>query len=336
VTLTVDDLRTAGLGAQCESIEQAIADHQDGTSANVAVVSEPFAGRDILLTYAEELLGDAVERLRFAPTAAVGERPQIPDAPAIILDDCQYLFRRQIGGFDALDRLLEEIAVSDTLFLTSWNRYAWAYLASVRDVADSFPVEIRIPPLTAAQIEALLRENYGPEMPTFVDTGEAGRIKTIAVERVSVGLPGGRSATIPIPTPNPEWVTSWFQRDADEGIEAVVYEKLRRLSHGNPGLVTTFWEAAVRDGTIAPAYVEDPISAPQLDDESALLALLLVTFERLPWDVLSEMMPGDGVETSLQRLETQGIVDVDDGEVSLEPAGVHGTVEHLRGRRLLW
>jgi len=337
VTLTVDDLRTAGLGAQCEAIETAIADHQDGTSANVAVTSEPFAGRDILLTYAEELLGDAVERLRFAPTAAEGERPRIPDAPAVILDDCHYLYRREIGGFDALNYLLEEIAVSDTLFLTSWNRYSWAYLAAVKDVDDSFPVEVPIPPLTAGQVEALLTANY--EVPTFVDTGQAGRIKTIQVERVPVGLPGSRKLSLPFVTPNPEWVSSWRQDD-DEKIRAVVYEKLRRVSHGNPGLVTTFYEEAVRETDsgpeIAPAYVEDPIGELVLDDDTAFLALLVVSFEELSWDALSQMMPDAAVETALQQLDNQGLVDVEDGVISLAPGGLHAAVEHLQRRRLVW
>lgn len=334
MTLTIDDLRTAGLGEQCAAIEDAIAAARNGRSPNVAVISEPFAGREVLLDYAEDLLDGSVERRRFDGVVAGDEVPALPDVPAMILDDCHYLYRREIGGFDALTDLLERLAMSDTLVVASWNRYAWRYLAAVRDVDDSFPVEIEIPSLSTEQIEALVTANY--DRPSFVDTGAAGRIKTVTVDRQSVRLWGSRTLTVPLVRPNPAWVRSWWTRDDEASLEAVVYEKLRRVANGNPGLVTRFWEDSIENDEIAPANVHDPVTDVSLDEASAGLLLRVVSKESVPRSLLADTTGDTPVDTTLQKLRARGIVAVQDEHVSITPEGLHTVVDHLDRRRLLW
>ena len=64
-TVPIEELRSAGVGDEVETVATAVAEYLDGgTGANVAVVSEPYAGRDALLEYAESLLEDEAEFAR--------------------------------------------------------------------------------------------------------------------------------------------------------------------------------------------------------------------------------------------------------------------------------
>lgn len=338
MTVPVDDLRAAGLEGVFEALERAVADHAAGESANVAVVSDPFGGREALLDYAEETLEGSAERISLSATASQATEPTLPDAEVVIIDDCQYLYRRQIGGFDVLDRVIERMAMSETLFITSWNRYAWRYLSRVRNVDRSFPVVVEIPELDAGGIERLVTARYGPDLPEFVSTGEAGRIKTLLVNWRGVEVAG---RTIPVPTvkPNTAWVTSWWTTDDEESIEAVVYEKVRRVSNGNPGIATSVWEEALDagdPGAVAPAYVRDLDVEFDLSDEQALLLLVVVSTERVRLDTLADVAPDVQVETALGPLVDRGILATEGNEVWITPAGLAPAVEALRRRRLLW
>lgn len=346
MTIPVADLRAAGLDEEVEALSKVVAQYLDDekdldrADSNVAVVSDPFAGRAALLDYAEELLGDDVVRVGLESVVTdPGRLPDIPSDRPLLVDDCQYLYRRCIGGFDVLDRFLERLAMTDTLVVTSWNRYAWGYLAAVRGVGESFPLEIHIPPLTAAQTAAVVTAHRDGDEPAFVDAGTAGRVKTVTVDRRPVSLPGDRTVDVPVVRANPAWLTSWTTRDADESIEAVVYEKLRRVSHGNPGIATTVWEHSVRetdDGAeIAPGYIEDPVTQlDRIDEPKAFLLLLVVSMESVRRATLEEVLDAP-VDTDLQALASEGVVSVTDDRVRLEPVGLHPAVDSLRRRRML-
>ena len=77
-----------------------------------------------------------------------------------------------------------------------------------------------------------------------------------------MGLPRGRSVAVPYPKPNPAWTASWSVRDETASIEAVTFEKLRRVSAGNPGVALAIWEESVADGQIAPGYVRRSTADP--------------------------------------------------------------------------
>ncbi|WP_284010582.1 hypothetical protein [Haloarcula pelagica] len=347
VTIPVDHLRAAGLGTQVELLSTAVAEYLDDdktldrVDSNVAIVSDPFAGRTALLEYAEELLGEQARRVTLSEVVT-GEEPlpEIPTDRALLLADCHYLYRRCVGGFDVLDEFLERLAMTNQLVVTTWNRYSWRYLAAVRRVDQSFPLEIRLPPMDAEQIEAVVRAHVGDSLPTFVETGAAGRIKTVDVGRYPVDLWGDRTVRLPYVRPNPAWVASWWS-DEDTQLQAVVYEKLRRVSHGNPGIATSLWDRSVReteDGReIAPRYVRDPVAdCTGLADETAYLLWHVVAMEGLDRDRLASMLDRERIDTAVQTLANMGVVDVAGREISLRPVGLHPAVAELTRRQLLW
>lgn len=340
-SVPVEDLRAAGYGDEVEKVATAVAGYlDDGVGGNVAVVSDPYAGRESLVAYAESLLDGEFVQVDLDPSAADGTGPDLPDAGAdagaLVVTNCHYLFERRIDGFEALDDFLDRIALSETLVVTSWNRHAWSYLDAVRDVGDTFPTRVEIPPLDAEEIQTVIEAHYGPDLPDVVDTGSAGRVKTVVFDRYPVGLPGGRSVSIPVPKPNPAWLASWSVSGAEAGVEAVVFEKLRRVSNGNPGVALAVWEDSVRDGEIAPGYVEAFETDLALDDDAAVLLWSVVATESVPVDRLTALFDRRPVETSLQGLAERGLVTVEDGRVAVAPQALHLAVAALERRGLLW
>jgi len=367
-SVPVEDLRAAGFGDEVEKVATAVAGYlDDGVGGNVAVVSDPYAGRDSLLAYAESLLDGELVRVDLDPTAADGTGPELPDpdelgadgdgegdrnrngnestdgdsddtpgAGVLVVANCHYLFGRRIDGFAALDAFLDRIALSETLVLTSWNRYAWSYLDAVRDVGDTFPTTVEIPRLDAEEIATVVEAHFGPDLPDIVDTGSAGRVKTIVFDSWRVGLPRGRSLAVPYPKFNPAWTASWSITGESEGIEAVTFEKLRRVSAGNPGVALAVWEESVTDGQIAPGYIEAFATDLGLDDDAATLLWTVVAQESVGIDRLSALFDRQPVEATVQKLVERGFVTVDDDCVTVPPRALHPAVVALERRGMLW
>jgi hypothetical protein len=353
VALTAADFEAAGLGDQLADIEAAVADHLDGSVANVAVVAEPYAGRDVLLSYAEEHLGAAAAHVSFDEVVTEPDALEFPNHEVVVVEGCHYLYARRIGGFDVLDAFLEHIATADELYVTAWNKWAWDYLVAVRDVDRAFPVQVDVPRLEAESITSLVNAHVD-EMPAFVETGDHGRVKTVDFDRVSVGV-GDRELVVPIPELNLEYVTARDLGDEYGEVERVVYEKLTRLAEGNPGVALALWDRAVRDGEMAPAFLDERDRPLDLDDDEAMALTTVLCKERLSVDTLESLLPGVAVAQAIQTLSHQRLVDVetevepgdgggdaDGGEetettvVSVAPERFHAAVEHLEGRRLLW
>jgi len=370
-SVPVEDLRAAGYGDEVEKVATAVARYlDDGVGGNVAVVSDPYAGRDSLLSYAESLLDDAVVRVDLDPAAADGSGPELPDsdeiaanasgdaatgaddaaprtesdgddgvaerAGAVVVANCHYLFERRIDGFAALDAFLDRIALSETLVITSWNRHAWSYLDAVRDVGDTFPTVVEIPRLDAEEIATVVEAHYGSDLPAFVDTGRAGRVKTIVFDGWRVRLPRGRSVSVPYPRFNPAWTASWSVTGEDEGIEAVTFEKVRRVSVGNPGVALAVWAESVTEGEIAPGYIEALETDLTLDDDAAVLLWTVVAQESVGIDRLSALFERRPVEAVIQGLVERGLVTVEGDRVTVPPRALHPAVVALERRGVLW
>lgn len=328
-------MRAAGLGDRFEAIDAAVADHLDGTDSNVAVIGEPFAGRDVLVEYADDEFGAASQRVRYDGVVTDPADLEFPNAEVAVVDGCHYLYTRQIGGYDVLDDFLSAVVERDAMFVTAWNHYAWEYLSAIRDIEHTFPVQIRIPTLDSAAITELILNHYGSDTPEFVQTGDAGRVKSIDFGRHTLSL-GSRHLTVPVPELNLEYITSRSNTDRYGDVEAVVFQKLTYLSDGNPGVAGRLWERSVRDGTIGPAHVEAVDTTLDIDDDEAFLLELVLAKGSVSVEMLQDILINVPVERSLGTLANMGVVTVSGGTVRLVPERLHATAEHLRGRQLIW
>lgn len=333
--LTTSDFEAAGLSAELEAIETAVGDHLEGRNANVAVIGEPYAGRDLLLSHAESHLGAASGDVSFDAPVTETSDLEFPNREVVVVEGCHYLYRRHIGGFDVLDAFLEHVADSDAMYVTAWNRWAWDYLAGVHDVDRTFPVQVPIPRLDAEAITHLV-ESHVDHLPTFVETDAHGRVKTLDVTATRVNPVGDVELSVPTPELNLEYLTA---RDLDEqfgDVERVVYERLANLAEGNPGVALALWDRAVDDGRISPTSLEEPEGGLSLDDDAAFALTTILCKERLTVDALERVREDLAVPQAVDSLANQGLVTVEDGVVSVAPERFHAAVEHLEGRRYLW
>ncbi len=332
--LDAADLRAAGLDGVLDRLDRLVGEGLTERGTNVAVVGGPYVGRDVLLDHVEREL--AVETHREALGGVVRELPAFPESEAVVIDDCQSLYTREVGGFDALEAFLDRAAVSDRPFVTAWNRYAWTYLTAVRDVGESFTEVVRVPRVEPEGIAAMLLSR-GPT-PEFVETDDEGPVGVVDLEwaRVSVG---GRTVPVPVPEVNAEYVTSQAL-SLGEGMtdaQAVVFEKVARASRGNPGVAAAVWERSVRDGTVAPVDVEADDRELRVDDDEAFVLELLLAKGALSLATLSSVLDRLPAQRIVQSLADRGHVLVgEDDRVTLAPESLRAVVDHLGGRRLVW
>lgn len=98
MNLDESDLRAAGLGRLFDEIDAAVADHLAGSVSNVAVIADPFAGREVLVEYADEALGAASGRVTLDTVVTSLDDVEFPDTEVVLIDGCHYLYSRRING----------------------------------------------------------------------------------------------------------------------------------------------------------------------------------------------------------------------------------------------
>lgn len=333
--ISVEDLEAAGVDEQLSMIEKAVENHLEGAHSDLAVVSPPFAGREVLLDYAEDAFGAATARLTLGENVT-DALPDLPEAKIVLVDNCHYLYTRQIGGFDLLEAFLDRIVTGDALYVTSWNQYAWTYLSEVANVDVAFPTTVQIPQLNAGQVRKLLSSYHGSALPEFVEVEDKGRMKTVDIEWTSRPLWGDRQFKVPYLEFNAEYVLSRFADDVELDIEAVVYQQIAQLSVGAPGVATKLWDRSIRDGTIAPSYVQEVDQPLDIDHDEAFVLEVVLTNEEITYSDLEWICSDVSVDRAVQTLRTEGVVSVDGDRVRIDPERLYSTVNHLAGRQLIW
>jgi len=315
--------------AEREAIERTVAAAESDATPHVAVVGEPYAGRTALLEHAAAVLDGSV---RVDLTGPVDEPVELPDEPAVVVDDCQYLYTRTVDGFDPLAAFADDLVDGDRLFVTGWNRGAWDYLASVRDVDDLFATVVEVPGLSTDATERLLTETHDGPLPEFVESGSTD--PAFGTERPTLSLPGGRS--VPLPRLSLARVRDALGDDDPADVRARVFETVTDRAGGNPTVARALWETAVVDGTVSPARVRAAVPEVSLSDADAFALVVVLTNERLPLARLRSVVGDRRYRRSLRRLRRQNLVTVVDDRVQIEPAAVPSTAAFLSRRRLLW
>jgi len=305
------------LGDDSERFEAVLSGEASGP---VAVVGDPFAHRGVVLDRAVEALdatrvalepGDGVDDVRAAFDAAAAGA----DAGAVVVEHCQQLYERRVGGFAPLSAFLDELATVDATVVTGWNRYAWAYLAAVRALDREFPVTVALEPLPAERLAELVLDRYDG-MPAFAaDDPDRGGL--VVTRRVAVGW-GNRSVTVPVPVPSPVAVRELFA-DGDVNPKDVTFGRLAAVSNGNVGVAASIWDRR-RSAEVRPSDVDAPVSDLDVDREEAFCLRVVLAKERVARDQLAAIV--DDVDRVLARLCRDGVVAVEDGVVELVPEAV--------------
>jgi len=308
----------------------------DGTEPGpLAIVGAPYAGRERVLDAAAERLDAA--RVRLQPGDGAGPVRDALDNSAdgraadgrpLVVDDCQHLYTRAVGGFEPLEAFLDLLAGTERTVVTGWNRFAWAYLITVRVVEPVFAETAELGAVGADRLAELVLARY-ESLPAF-EPDEAVPAGPVSVRRHEVEI-GGRTLSVPVPVPNlgGTWTTD---ADAEADPRDLVFERLAAAADGNVGVASAIWER-YRHDTIRPSDIAVPGTDLELDRDEAFCLRVVLAKERLPRSELDAVLDSNP-DRVLARLRRAGVVSVADGEVRLDPAAVPTAVDSTDRERI--
>lgn len=185
--LTDEAYRVARPAADAAVVEALDAWRADRVRGTIAVVGDPGAGKTTYLNAIEALVGDeaepvvrvALEERMTSVEALVAWVSSLVEAEAstraelvaalndgpervVVIDHCELLFLRCVGGFAAVDAFFDLVTLTNhrVFWVLSFDRYAWQYLHRVRDRRGYFRSIVMLKPLTAEQLrEAVEKRN---------------------------------------------------------------------------------------------------------------------------------------------------------------------------------
>lgn len=325
-----------GFRDEAEQLDAALAAFESDEGAHVAVFSEPWGGRERLLDYAEAQVDAPTRRVRI-PLSSEG-RPTFDwsAADVFLVDDCQRLYRRQVGGFEILDDFLRAVVGFDGVVVSSWNVFAWRYLQAVKQLDRVFTTQIEVDGLERKEIAALVATEFDGTPPEYV--ASEGSKRDPLVERIDYpfGLWGDREVVIPLPRINREPIRRRLVASGDSDAEQQAFDTITRLANGNSGVARRIWEESIDDGTIDVDSIREPTAEFEFDSDTEFLLQEVLTKERITVEDLAEMVEHPDTERALGSLSRDNLLTVTDDTVELAPEAVYPLIEELVRRRVLW
>jgi hypothetical protein len=286
----------------------------------VAVIGEPFAGRELVLDHVTDRLG--ARQFRLAPDADPDTVVDRIDEGPVVVGDCQHLYRRVIGGFEGLETVLNALARTEETVVTGWNSTAWSYLDAVHDIGDRFQ-SFELEPLAGAKLGEILREE-GTGSPSFQHEE-----KESIVGRKEVSI-GRGDLTVPAPSVNVSEIRRRITKPTDP--ETAVYERLATITDGNLGVALSLWHHERPRVDLMPGDFSVPFV--EVNREAAFLLRRILAKETTSRARLADEF-GSNFDQLVGALVTGDLI-TDDGEsLSLEPAGVPAAIELTEKQRIL-
>lgn len=326
-----------GFREEIANIQTAIADFESGQKLNIAVMAEPFAGRTALLGAIGKMNPQKVTRLSFS--SVVKNKIVLPENPKriILIDDCQFLYARKIGGFDVLDDFLELVSSSNYLFITSWNLYSWRYLDEVMNIGRYFPIQVPLSRLTAAEIKESILSGYKPDEIKFVDDIEFEKERIIEIAKHPLALKFlKKPINIPFLKINLGSIRFRLRGEEKVAIEDIIFEKILHASNGNPGVAQVVWQKSLEYPVIKPGRIKEFAFNIDLDYTEAFILSIILSMKSIKKEELAEIAEYEHTEEILFRLAKQGLVAVEEGRCSVKPEALKSTVDFLKKLRLVW
>ena len=331
-----------GYERELHEITQAIEGSVPDAPSHIAIVAEPMGGRTTIVAEIRRLYGD---RVHYLPLEFIIKQSALPDFSTlpydiILIDNCQFLATRVIGGFDALDTFLRMQITSKKIFITTWNAYSWQYLSSVMNLDAYFPTIVTLTKMDTPVLKQVIMSRYKPGEIRFVDEGTAERSMFFSVIHRKERLPFTKTE-ISFP-----WIKLNFtvmlhglprKKRVQISIEDVIFEKINRIAEGNPGVAILLWERSLKDNTLSlRAITETPYSISLDTNESFILSVIL-SMESLHAKDLSAIAGSEmDIERVLYRLVQQCLIRDNAGYFSIEPFALGQVTDYLKKTRRLW
>jgi hypothetical protein len=336
---TVNDI--TGFQEEMAKIQTAIADFECGHNLNIAIIAEPFAGKTTLIDEIEKLNPEKVTRLSYSSIVKNKEETKIPEnlKRVVIIDDCNFFYERKIGGFKTLEYFLRSAVSSSNIFITTWNLYSWIYLDEVIKIGQYFPVQIKLPKFTKDQIKEFILSEYEDKEIKFEEDIAFEKEKVFEPGKFIISLkPLEKTINIPYFKINYNLLkVRLLKKEERVGIEDIIFEKIHRISNGNPGVAKIIWEKSLEYPIIKPGKIKELSFKIELDYNESFALFLILSMKSINNDELSEIMgPDFQVDKIIFRLSDQGLISVDDVSCIIRPEALESIEEFLKKLRLVW
>ena len=144
----------------------------------------------------------------------------------MVLEDIQNCFIRNISGFDAMETLLFLISETNKsiLWVSTCTRYGWLFLDKVLNCADYFTHLAETDNLTADQIKQLVLKRH---------MASGYQLQFLADETIKKSRSYKKMST--------------DEKETQELLKDKYFEKLSRLSEGNPSVALIFWIRSIKE-----------------------------------------------------------------------------------------
>ncbi|MDP3396968.1 MAG: ATP-binding protein [Methanoregula sp.] len=331
-----------GYERELKEITEAVERSGSGAPSHIAIVAEPMSGRTTFVTEIRRLYGD---RVHYISLNFVIRKSDLPDVSCmnediILIDNCQFLTTRVIGGFEVLDTFLRTQITSKKIFITTWNTHNWKYLSSVMNIDAYFPTIVALNRMDTPLIKQLIMTRHKTGEIRFADEGTAERSMFFSVIHRSVPLPFIKTE-ISVP-----WIKLNFtvmlhklprKKRVQISLEDIIFEKINRIAQGNPGVAILLWDRSLKDNAISLSAITENAYSISLDsNESFILSIVLSMGSRHAKDLSVIAGSEMNIERVLYRLVQQGLIREDAGYYRIEPFALGPVTDYLKKTRRLW
>jgi hypothetical protein len=338
-----EEIHTQFIGFQAEiaNIQTAVAEFECGHNLNIAIIGEPYSGKTILIDEIEKMNPEKITKLSFSSIVSNKDQIKIPEQSKriVLIDDCNFLYLRRIGGFEIIEDFLKSVVSSDKIFITSWNLYSWNYLDEVINIGKFFPVQIKLPKFTTDQIKEFLLSNYKEKEIRFEEDVEFEKEKVIEPRKYVVIIKHPeKKINIPYFKINYSLLKiRLLKKEERVAVEDIIFEKIHRISNGNPGVAKIVWQRSLEYPTIKPSKIKDESFNIDLDYNESFVLNIILSMKSIEKNALSKILgPDFQVDKIVFQLSRQGLVGEKNGSYFIKPESLKRIVEFLKKLRLVW
>ncbi len=330
-----------GFQKQYDEILEVINAYRSGKRENVAIIGLPYSGKSTLLAEIHEHYEKDSFLIEYE--SRITSKREMLDyrssKPIFLMDGCQHLFSRNIGGFSVLDDYLTEVVTSSSLFITTWNLYAWNYLRRVTEIERIFPRTILIPHLSDTEMRECILKEYTDAEIQFIGGVEVELPSFIHTEPYEVHIPF-KKEPLKIPIPKISFDRLRFlRRNSEEALsdEEVIFRKITKMAEGNPGIGKAIWKKSFDYPTVnLKDYQPITFNDPMIRKDAFILGVIAMTGVTSK-EYLEEVSALEyDINPILYRLQTLGIITEKNGGYQICPEAILGVHDLLRRLRIIW
>lgn len=330
-----------GFKDEIATIKAAIDSFESGKKQNIAIIGEPFGGRTTLVNEIQRLYPQKVTNISFSSIVKNINEIVLPDQKKgiIILDHCECLYMRKIGGFSILDEFLRSITFSDNIFITTWNIYSWNYLDAILNLSKYFDTVVQPTKLSPIELKECFLSRYGENEIQFVEDAAFQKEKPISFQSYPLVIKHlKKPINIPRLKINYHELRARFAKTEEKiAVQDMIFRKIHNISNGNPGVAKALWQKSIEYPTIKPSWVKDLSFSIDLDYNESFILAIILSVDVIKDSELSEIAgPDFKMGNILFRLMQQELITVNEGSCSIRPEALRSIVDFLKRLRLVW